>query len=660
MHLINQSKKIFSLLLSVLILAGCVFSIGIPAAAAQYEGKGTKASPYLVKTPAQLDGMRENLSAHYKLANTIDMASFGTFTPIGYQGERFKGTFTCDTNKDGTPKYAIKNLKVYIDAGEKYGHKFRDGSSYVDFVEGKNKWQAGLFGYTDGATIKNIAVLNADVTNTVLGQNAGNPDYSPNPGSDESQSCGILIGTAMNTTVIGCMSSGKVNAKNNNTGGLIGHAEEGSVSNCYSTASVTSSGFWYCGGLIGNCYTNVSCCFATGDVNGGPTEATNGGLLGQVGEDSTVMVTSCYSTGNVSPTTNGFSMIGFRVTFSAHKDNIKERTQNMLNCFTTGDVAGYKSVQTGETVIENNNYILSSSKGRQDCFKAATMDEIKKGLASCSDYDVSGKMPKLKSVAVITDESKYVPEKTDASANATSSQTTSQNSTNSASQGLSGTTTQTPSQNTDSQNNETATNSDSATSEEVSVGESSGALTVEEVSKLISELPEALEITIDNKEAVKKAKRAYDALSADEKIQISSELNVKITAVYNQASTIILKELRKAINELPEASKLKASDYDLVMGLNDDYQFLSEDTQNFLKGDIKQKLFDAVKKVEELKKTGGEPVDEVSSLELAFIIVLSVLIVLVLAFNVLWSIWIIRKNKKLEKFDEDLEQTSEE
>lgn len=616
----KQIRKSISFMLAVVLAVASVFSLHITASAVSYQGSGTQSDPYLVETAAQLDGMRNNLKAHYKLANTIDMSSFGAFTPIGYQGERFTGSFTCDTNSDGTPKYAIKNLKVYIDAGEKYGHKLNNAGSYVDYVEGKNKWQAGLFGYTDGATIKNIAVLNADVTNTVLGQNSGNPDFSQNPGQNSTdQSAGILIGSAEKTTVTGCISTGKINAKNNYTGGLIGYIVEGSVSNCYSTATVTSSGYWGTGGLIGACDTNVSNCFATGNVQGGPTEATTGGLIGQVTEGSTSMVISCYSTGNVSPTTNGFSMVGYRVTFSAYADNIKERTQNMLNCYTTGNVQGYTSVQTGDTVIENNNYILSSSTGRQDCFKAATMAEIKAGLASCADYDVSGDTPKLKNVAVITDESKYVPgQVSDTAANA-----------------------ETPSGGSDQ------TQSGSSDVE----SQPAASASVSEVVAMIEALPEALELTIEDKDAVKEAKRAYDALTADQKAEIPTELNAKITTVYNEAVTLILKQLRSDIADLPEVDQLKASDYDQVMALYDDYQFLTEDAQNYLKADLKEKLLDAVEKVQALKEGGGEPVDAdaVSTIELAFIIVLATLILLVLAFNVVWSVWIIKKNRGLLK-----------
>ncbi len=408
---LSKKTKFFSWILVIVLGVSCLCASPQPVkAAAAYQGQGTASSPYLVETADQLNGMRNNLSAHYKLANTIDMSSFGTFEPIGYEGQHFTGSFTCDTNTDGAPRYVIKNLKIYIDAGEKYGHKIGNAASYSDYVEGKNKWQAGLFGYTEGATIKNIALLDAEVTNTVVGQNSTNSDYSVNPGQNSTtQSAGILIGSAIETTVFGCMSSGFVNAKNNNTGGLIGYAVGGSVTNSYSTASVQSSGYWGTGGLIGICDSNLSGCFAAGNVKGGPTETTTGGLIGQIVEGSTIMVVSCYSTGNVSPDATGFSMIGYRTTYGKWREDMEITTQNILNCYTTGNVEGYSVLQIGDLVVENNNFILSSATGRQEYFKAASMDEIKTALAACGDYDVSGSRPVLKNVAMVSDASNYVP-----------------------------------------------------------------------------------------------------------------------------------------------------------------------------------------------------------------------------------------------------------
>ena len=130
-------KTFLSIILVVAIMVVSIPMGAFETRAAAYSGSGTKKDPYLVQTAEQLNGMRDNLSAHYKLANTIDLSSFGKFTPIGYEGERFTGSFTCDTNADGTPKYAIKNLTVYNDSGEKYGHRRESNAGYVDFVEGK-------------------------------------------------------------------------------------------------------------------------------------------------------------------------------------------------------------------------------------------------------------------------------------------------------------------------------------------------------------------------------------------------------------------------------------------------------------------------------------------------------------------------------------------
>jgi len=46
-------------------------------------GNGTASSPYLISTPAQLDAVRDNLTAHYKMVNDIDLAKWGDWEPIG-------------------------------------------------------------------------------------------------------------------------------------------------------------------------------------------------------------------------------------------------------------------------------------------------------------------------------------------------------------------------------------------------------------------------------------------------------------------------------------------------------------------------------------------------------------------------------------------------
>ena len=104
-------SRLFAMMLFVLTILG---SINITVSAADYKGKGTKTDPYIVETTEQLDGMRNNLTAHYKLGNTIDMSGVANFKPIGNLAKPFKGSFSCDLDSSGKPKYAIKNLKITI------------------------------------------------------------------------------------------------------------------------------------------------------------------------------------------------------------------------------------------------------------------------------------------------------------------------------------------------------------------------------------------------------------------------------------------------------------------------------------------------------------------------------------------------------------------
>lgn len=606
-----NTKRITSLAIALLMIIACVCANFVPVhAAVSYQGQGTKASPYLVETAAQLDGMRNNLSAHYKLANTIDLASFGAFTPIGYQGERFTGTFTCDKNSDGTPKYVIKNLKVYNDAGEKFGHQVGKASSYVDYVAGKNKWQAGLFGWTDGATIENIAILNADITNTVLGQNQMNSDFSLNPEQD-AMGTGVLIGCADSTTVIGCMASGAINSKTNHTGGLIGIIRGGSVSYSYSTATVNSTGLWGIGGLVGTCKADLSCCYATGNVMGAGQDSNNGGLVGSLSDTS--LLVSCYSTGNVGPENKAYSLIG------AQSETLLQKVmQNVMNCYTTSNVAGRSQVDASKTIEGNNNFILSSSTGKQDHFKAASMSEIKAALASTGDYDVSGSTPVLSGIAVVPDAAKYVPGQVSDVANSATND---------------------------------ATNGQENTSDTQGESSTESTYTAEEVANMITQLPESFDVTLKNKEDVKAAKRAYDALAPEQKMEVSNDLIEKLNELHKEIILLISENLTKEIPKLPKVKKLTADDYDKVMELYDDFQYIGEENQEYIDEDLKSKLLEAVKAVEKFKSDGSHVVgnDTISPSELMLIIVLSVLIVLTIAFNIIWSIIIIKRMNNLKK-----------
>ena len=246
---------------------------------------------------AGLKAIANDLAGSYVLANDITLSE--QWTPIS----TFTGTL------DGAG-HAIKGLRI---AG---------GSP------------TGLFGETDGATIKNLRVVEAKVA-----------DWGT------SKKAGIIVGWAKNTTIEACFTSGVVEG-NDHVGGIIGRLE-GTMKNCLSTAASFSSG-WQAGGLAGSCGTatfenNVFLgqVYCKGDWGG------VGGILG-LAEGGTVTmkgnVSAPFALG-IERSNNGhmFAMCGM----------LNNATIEMTDCYASDAIKYYEgAIRTGdqitdETIIAN-------------------------------------------------------------------------------------------------------------------------------------------------------------------------------------------------------------------------------------------------------------------------------------------------------------------
>ena len=201
------------------------------------------------------------------LVNDIDLGG-KEWVPIGYTGYvngydydySFNGIF------DGNDK-AIRGLYFrYINTAD-------DGF-----------YSAGLFGYVDSGTVKNLGIVDANVIGT--GSGGG--------------SIGIVAGQVGVGSVFNCYSSGTINGEGN-VGGVVGVIGGGRIINCYSNSTVSSSRS-FVGGVVGSMYNgSVTNCYATGTVEG---RSYVGGVAGMIFDGS--VVSNCYSAG----TFNGNSIVG--------------------------------------------------------------------------------------------------------------------------------------------------------------------------------------------------------------------------------------------------------------------------------------------------------------------------------------------------------------
>lgn len=269
---LRKHRKLWAALLSVLLFAAGI-GITAPNPAKAMSGAGTPTNPYVIMTASDLDSIRNNLTAYYKLGADIDLSSFDAgdgngWMPIGNDVNKFQGTL------DGN-YHTITGLNV------------NRGTS--DF--------GGLFGYALNATIINLALTDFHVKGkSYVGAVAGvfngvgliDKVYADNSANypalgveGTSKFVGGLVGRLDGT--ISQSYSMKNNVKGySDVGGLVGRGTDGKIFRAYAYGSVTATKSVdpYPGGLVGSAAagTVVESYWAT-DVSGQATSQGGTGVL---------------------------------------------------------------------------------------------------------------------------------------------------------------------------------------------------------------------------------------------------------------------------------------------------------------------------------------------------------------------------------------------
>ena len=337
----NRTKVFWLLGTFFLLLAASTTSL---MAGTYSGGDGTESSPYQIANLADLSELCQtpgDWGAHFVQTSNIDASqtqywddtddngdgnpynddndatSVGNndgFSPIGNYTTRFTGHY------DGG-KQTISGLTIN-----------RPGTDYI-----------GLFGFANGATIKNVTLTTVNITaRSTVGALAGkNGDNLPN------------------STIQGCSSSGNVSGYND-VGGLVGINTYATISSSHSSVTVTGSNS-HAGGLVGSNYYDaiISGSTSTGTVSG------HDGVGGLVGANTyhNPQITHCHSTGNVSGTSNvgglaGWSDSGPIQDSYATGDvsstgwtaggfigyNKSEAGTSIERCYATGNASGYGQV----------------------------------------------------------------------------------------------------------------------------------------------------------------------------------------------------------------------------------------------------------------------------------------------------------------------------
>jgi len=265
------------------------------------------------------DGAGDKISGLYLNADNLGPADqgLGLFTMVGEGGT--VENLTVEGVIDGT------NAGVVIGGivGKNNGGTISNCTSIVDITGSVDSNVGGIVGSGESGTIENCCNTGSiNVTGSVDSNVGGIVGLAGNPNG------------RVTVTVENCENTGNVTVKGNadGTGGIVGGADSGTVSNCRNSGSIDGNES-ITGGIVGDNYGAISRCNNTGAVS---ADGATGGVAGQnvcsqSGPNS--IVENCYNTGAVSGSGDVGGVVG-------HNNNSNYYNSTVKNCYNTGKVTG--------------------------------------------------------------------------------------------------------------------------------------------------------------------------------------------------------------------------------------------------------------------------------------------------------------------------------
>lgn len=338
-------------------------------------GSGTKDDPYQISTAAQLKrfrnivngtgGQTPNRGACAVLTNDI-VLNDGTFDE--------DGNYTPGPSSAALTEWSpmgVSNSTVYAGTFDGAGHTIQG------LYRSANKSLAGLFGLTNGATIKNVKVTG------YLGS---------------AKSAGGIAAHTEQTTITGCVNAATVNAYTGgqeSIGGIVGTTELSSqIIDCINIGVIKCQAGdadpVFAGGIAGylSSDSTISSCSNGGKVigacndNGSYCRSQIGGIVGIA---TLGTITDCYNAGSVTDITpedpNSEPWVG-GIVGSAPGHSSKYLSVTISNCYSTGSVTANNTTAkvggiTGnaENIAITNCYYLTGTAG-QVCGKSDTASTV--------------------------------------------------------------------------------------------------------------------------------------------------------------------------------------------------------------------------------------------------------------------------------------------
>lgn len=338
-------------------------------------GEGTAESPILISNAEELKAFHDIVNGENGRAQKLDACATltadivlndGTFAEDGSYTPGPSGAALTEWSPMG-----VSNSTVYAGTFDGAGHTIQG------LYRSANKSLAGLFGFTNGATIKNVKVTG------YLGS---------------AKSAGGIAAHTEQTTITGCVNAATVNAYTGgqeSIGGIVGITELSSqIIDCINIGVIKCQAGdadpVFAGGIAGylSSDSTISSCSNGGKVIGacnGNDSYCRSQIGGIVGIATLGTITDCYNAGSVTDITpedpNSEPWVG-GIVGSAPGHSSKYLSVTISNCYSTGSVTANNTTAkvggiTGnaENIAITNCYYLTGTAG-QVCGKSDTASTV--------------------------------------------------------------------------------------------------------------------------------------------------------------------------------------------------------------------------------------------------------------------------------------------
>jgi hypothetical protein len=385
---------------SVMVLA----TAGLPARGQYAGGSGTAADPYLIATAAQLNaiGLHPQDSAkHFRLTADIDMNDLGE-TPVNLIFF-FQGVFDGNDHTIANLTYLVKDGdsppagRFVVDIG-----LFRVVSGVDALVKDLGLIDPNLRpdptctrpvdrmgalvgnssqGWVRNCYVKGGHVLGGDTVGGLVGYCYDNAAVSECWSTAEVSgglSIGGLVGDAIGASIWLCHVGARVSA-GGNVGGLVGASgQESTIEDCFTTGTVTGS---QAGGLVGDLQGSVSRCYSTASLSGA---VSLGGLVGM----NHGLIRTSWAGGAIAGGTQVGGLVGYNIVGDGIM--VPYFDTKVTDSYATGAVRGDNMV--GGLIAINEGTLLR-------CYSTGAVTTSGWVPASKANYSVGGLVAIDKSVA---------------------------------------------------------------------------------------------------------------------------------------------------------------------------------------------------------------------------------------------------------------------